>query len=412
MHMSTLCVIEKHARGFTMKQISLYLMLYITILALLLTGCSPLLTSQPPAPTPELATPTPEPATPTPDPSRLIVKPEGITRVDDLLTEMAHNGTFTGSVLVAQDGVVFLSKGYGFSDRAQGTPNTPQTRFHLGSTSKQFTAMAILILQSQGKLSVQDPICKTIADCPAAWQEITIHHLLTHTSGLSGELSERLYSILENAANNPELPSDPAYFLGLARELPLDARPGEQYAYNNVGYILLAHIIEVVFGQSFAAFLEQAIFSPLNMRDTGYEDRSSGAAKLYADRNDTTAAQYSPLPISDGTGGLYSTTEDLFLWDQALYTDQLLPQAELQRMFEPYVPETDLGSDFGYGYGWGVWEDRGRPVVFHNGGGPAFATFIIRYPQDGLVEILLTNQGPFDGTVWVAFSNALFGEDE
>jgi CubicO group peptidase (beta-lactamase class C family) len=368
-----------------MKQISLYLILCTTILSLLLTACERI------------------------DPSRLVAKPEAIIRVDELLTQMTRDGTFTGSVLIAQDGKVILSKGYGLADRAQGIANTPQTRFHLGSMSKQFTAMAILILQSQGKLNVQDPICNYIADCPAAWQDITIHHLLTHTSGLSREQSSKLYTILENAVGNPAMPLDPAYFLGLARELLLETRPGELFSYNNVGYILLAHIIEGVSGQTYAAFLEQAIFTPLNMRDTGYEDSSSGVAKLYTGRYDTTAAEYDPLPISDGTGGLYSTAEDFFLWDQALYTDQLLPRTELQRMFKPYVPEIDIPG-FGYGYAWLVGKDRGRLVIGHTGGGPAFATFILRYPQDELAEILLTNQGPFDGSIWVTISNALFGE--
>jgi CubicO group peptidase (beta-lactamase class C family) len=387
-----------------MKQIALYLVICTTIVGLLLTGCSSLSTSQPRAPTPEAATPTP-------DPFSLVVEPEAITRVDELLTAMAGGGTFTGSVLIAQHGKVLLSKGYGLADRAQGIPNTPQTHFRLGSMSKQFTAMAILILQTQGKLSAQDPICGYIAGCPAAWRDITIHHLLTHTSGLSSELSQRLYSILQSAASDPAMPSDPAYFLGLARELTLDALPGERYAYNNVGYVLLAHIIEHVSGQSYAAFLEQAIFAPLNMRNTGYEDSSSGVALCYTDRYVTFAGRFASPAISDGAGGLYSTVEDLFLWDQALYTDQLLPRTELQRLFEPYVPEIDLGPGFGYGYGWALWEDRGRPVAFHTGGGPAFATFIIRYPEDELAEILLTNQGPFDGSVWVAVSNALLGEE-
>jgi CubicO group peptidase (beta-lactamase class C family) len=392
-------------KRFTMTQIALTLVICTTILALLLTGCSPLSTSQPPAPTPE-------PATPTPDPSRLVVKREAITRVDELLTQMTKDGTFSGSVLIAQDGKVLLSKGYGLADRAQEIPNTPQTRFRLGSITKQFTATAIIILQSQGKLNVQDPICSYIADCPTAWRDITIHHLLTHTSGLSSEQSDQLYQLIQTAASDSATSPDPAHFLGLAKELPLDTRPGEQYAYSNIGYILMAHIIEQVSGQSFAAFLEQAIFSPLKMVDTGYQDNSSGVARVYTDRYVTVAGRFSSPGISDGAGGLYSTSEDLFLWDQALYTDHLLPWTELQQMFEPYVPETDLGPDFGYGYGWGVWEDQGRPVVFHTGGGSAFATFIIRYPEDGLAEILLTNQGPFDGSIWVAISNALFGEED
>ena len=122
--------------------------------------------------------------------ARLVVKPGAVTQVDEVLAQMARDGTFSGSALIAQDGVVYLSKGYGLADRAQGIPNTPQTRFHLGSMTKTFTAMGILILESQGKLSLQDPICNFIASCPTAWQGVTIHHLLTNTSGLSRLLSE------------------------------------------------------------------------------------------------------------------------------------------------------------------------------------------------------------------------------
>jgi CubicO group peptidase (beta-lactamase class C family) len=374
-------------RRLAVKRIALHQVICTSILALLLTACASI------------------------GPSRLVVKPESTTRVDDMLAEMARAGAFTGSVLIAQDGKVLLSKGFGLADRTQGVPNTPQTRFHLGSISKQFTAMAILILQSQGKLSVQDPICKTIADCPAAWQDITIHHLLTHTSGLSSQPSNRLYDSMGTAASDPATPSDPGYFLGLGKELPLDSKPGERYAYSNLGYVLLAHIIEQVTGQTYAAFLEQAIFMPLNMRNTGYEDPSSGVAVRYTDRYDTTAATYVLPAMSDGAGGLYSTAEDLFLWDQALYSDRLFSRTELDRVFEPFVRETDDVPGFGYGYGWLVGKDQGRPVVGGAGGGPTFATLIVRYPADKLTEIVLTNQGDISHwSVWLAISGKLFGE--
>jgi len=347
-----------------------------------------------------------------------IVKPEAIARVDKLLTEMARAGTFTGSVLIAQEGKILLSKGYGLADRLQGIPNTPRTRFHLGSMTKQFTAMGILILQSQGKLNVQDPICDTIAGCPAAWQDITIHHLLTHTSGLSSQLSNQLYREIEADTSAPVAPSERAYYLGLTNQWSLDTQPGEQYAYNNFGYILLAHIIEQGSGQSYADFLKQAIFMSLNMQDTGYQDSSSGVAGIYTDRDDTTAVQFGSPPISEGSGHLYSSSEDLFLWDQALYTDQLLPQTELELMFEPFVreigdntPGMPAALGFGYGYGWFVGRDRGRPVAAGAGGGPAFATLIMRYPEDELVAIMLTNQGGIDWSIWAAISNALFGEE-
>jgi CubicO group peptidase (beta-lactamase class C family) len=338
----------------------------------------------------------------------LVVKPGAASHLDELLAQWTGDGTFTGSVLIAQDGVVYLSEGYGLADRAQGIPNTPQTRFHLGSISKQFTAMAILILQSQGRLSVQGPICDHIVNCPATWQDITIHQLLTHTSGLSS----RLDNIVANAARDPETPPDPATYIEIAGEVPLDALPGERYDYNNQGYNLLAHIIEQASGQSYASFLQENIFTPLAMRDSGYEDSSSGVAAGYTYRYDTTGVEYVQLPISDGEGQLYATTGDLYLWDQALYTDQLLPQDELEAMFERYVPRTDDYPLFGYGYGWMVTSLLGQPVLGGSGWSAGCATFYLRYPADGLTLIVLMNQGDIDHmSVLLAMAGALFVSD-
>lgn len=343
--------------------------------------------------------------------SRLILKAESIARLKTKLAQMTYNKTFTGSVLIAQDGKILLNQGYGFADRVQGIPNTPQTRFHLGSITKQFTAMAIILLQAQGKLSVNDPICDTVTNCPNAWRDITIHHLLTHTSGLSKHQSNSLYQEIETAEAAPVTPYDNAHYLGLTREWMLDTRPGDQYAYNNFGYILLTHIAEQVSGQSYATFLNQTIFTPLKMFNTGYQDNSSGVAKLYVDGDSTEEEQFGSPPISEGSGHLYSTSEDLFLWDQGLYTDQLLHRAELDRMFYPSVCATDYPG-FGYGYGWFVGEFQGRPIVAGAGGGSTFTTLIIRYPQDQLTEIVLTNQGNINHfSIWAVISNELFGEE-
>jgi len=347
--------------------------------------------------------------------ARLVVKPDAVSQVDELLTQMAREGTFSGSALIAQDGVVFLSKGYGLADRAQGIPNTPQTRFHLGSMTKQFTAMGILILQSQGKLSVQDPICNYIADCPKEWQDITIHHLLTHTSGLSRDQSLWLYNAIMSASSGPVAPAEQAKYLGFTIRWFLDDRPGEQYVYSNFGYILLAYIIEQVSGQTYPAFLDQAIFTPLNMHNTGYQDSSSGVAWAYSDSETLTGGQFGSYPVPDGTDNLYSTGEDLLLWDQALYTDQLLPQAELDQMFTPYVRKSSLPG-FSHGYGWFVTKILGRPILMGTGGGPSFVTIYFRLPADGLTLTVLTNQGDVDiiskmtGIV-MAIASALFLSD-
>jgi CubicO group peptidase (beta-lactamase class C family) len=340
-------------------------------------------------------------------PPGLVVKPDAAAHLDELLAQWTRDGTFTGSVLIAQDGVVFLDEGYGLADREQEIPNTPRTRFHLGSLSKQFTAMAILILQAQGRLNVQDPICDYIANCPTAWQDITIHQLLTHTAGLS----PRLDNIIVNAARDPETPPDPAYYIEIAGEVPLDTRPGEQFAYNNQGYNLLAHIIEQASGQSYADFLQENIFTPLNMRASGYDDGLSGVAAGYTYRYATDAVEYVTLPISDGEGQLYSTTGDLYLWDQALYTDQLLPQAKLELMFERFIPMSDY-PPFGYGYGWLVTKILGQPLVGGAGWSAACATFYLRYPADGLTVIVLMNQGDIDHmSVLLAMAGALFLSD-
>lgn len=338
--------------------------------------------------------------------SAAAIDAEAIARVDAVLAQMAQDGTFTGSVLIAQGGGVLLSQGYGLADRAQGIPNTPQTRFRLGSITKQFTAMAILILQSQGKLNVQNPFCDYIPGCYAAWKDITIHHLLTHTSGLSG----RLWPALVRADRIAVTASRPVLTLALFEDLPLDSRPGEQFAYNNAGYVLLAHIIEQVSGQSYEAFLQQAIFTPLGMRNTGYEHRSSGLAVGYADAHATSPQlPFASMSISDGSGLLYSTVEDLLLWDQALYTERLLPRAELDRMFAPIIRET-IVPGFAYGYGWLVGEDQGRAVVGHGGNIEGFAALIIRYPEDQICLIVLMNQVDLNQLlVWEAISNEIFG---
>jgi CubicO group peptidase (beta-lactamase class C family) len=261
--------------------------------------------------------------------------------------------------------------------------------------TKQFTAMGILILESQGKLSVQDPICKFIADCPQEWQGITIHHLLTNTSGLSGIQSSWLYSAIDSATTRPVVPVEQARYLGFTIRWFLDARPGEKYAYNNFGYILLTHIIQEVSGQSYADFLEETIFTPLNMDNSGYPDSSSAVALVYLEPNTMQGYPHGSGFSPDGSGNLYSSSEDLLRLDRAFYTDQPLPQAKLDQMFTPFSPESGQPG-FGYGYGWFVTEILGRPILMTTGGGQSFVTAYFRLPRDGLTLIVLTNQGEED----------------
>ena len=310
--------------------------------------------------------------------------------LDTALQRVVEAGFLSGSVLVARDGQIILSQGYGLADRDKKIPNTAQTRYRIGSVTKQFTAMAILMLQEQGKLNVQDPICDYLTDCPIAWKGITLHHLLTHTSGIPG------FTELTGYETTKATPSPPDQTILRFRDRPLDFPPGEEWSYSNSNYVLLGKIIERASGQSYEDFLRTNIFEPLGMLNTGYDHNQSDLAVGYA--NQTTAtADYLDMTIPYAAGGLYSTIEDLYRWDQALYTEQLVAQKALDAMFTAYatIPNTD---GMGYGYGWMIGQRLNRRIIFHGGGIDGYTSVIVRYPDDKFTLIVLTNQQNLDPT--------------
>lgn len=207
----------------------------------------------------------------TPQPS------EVVSRTDAFLNQMLKAGLFSGSVLIARNGEILVSKGYGMANRQQQIPNTPQTKFRIGSVTKQFTAMAILMLQARGKLNVQDHICVYLTDCPPAWQPITIHQLLTHTSGIPD------YRYFPDFPTFKELPASPAQTMARLKDKPLDFQPGAKWSYSTSGYIILGAIIEQVSGESYEAFLQQTIFVPLKLLDTGAAQNTTQLAIGYLD---------------------------------------------------------------------------------------------------------------------------------
>ena len=170
---------------------------------------------------------------------------------------------FSGAVLLARDGQPIVSRGYGMANIEHGVPNTPQTVFRLGSVTKQFTAMAVVMLQERGKLSVNDPICKYLADCPPAWQPITIKNLLTHTAGIPN------YTEFPDFVKTAAVDTTPAELTSRFRDKPLQFALGEKYAYSNSGYYLLGTIIERASGKAYADFLQENIFAPLGMKAYG-----------------------------------------------------------------------------------------------------------------------------------------------
>jgi CubicO group peptidase (beta-lactamase class C family) len=297
---------------------------------------------------------------------------------DALFQDIVKAGTFSGSALIAQNGQIILSQGYGFADRAKKTPNTPQTKFRLGSLTKQFTAMAIMILQEQGKLNVQDKVCAYLTDCPESWKPITLHQLLTHSSGIH-----------DTSDPNTTLEKMFAY----AKLIPLDFQPGTSWNYCNIGFALLGKVIEAASGQTYEAFLQKDIFEPLHMSNSGYDHGQPDLALGYADKGDSAVTPWDGQALFS-FGALYSTAEDLYRWDQALYTEKLVSQKSLDAIFTAQV-HIPAYPDWGYGYGWFI----GPPALHfinHQGVVPGFGSVIYRYPDDKTTIIMLTNQQAVD----------------
>ena len=303
-------------------------------------------------------------------------------RVEEYMSARVKRDHFSGSILIAREGNILFSKGYGMANHELDVPNTPQTKYRLGSITKQFTAMAILILQRQGKLSIHDKIKKYMVDAPKAWDEITIEHLLTHTSGI--------YNYTESLEFLKTLPVRVTLkeLIAKFKDRPLNFKPGEKFSYSNSGYVVLGQIIETASGQNYPSFMKQAIFDPLGMNETGYDNATSilkHRASGYVRRLGIvlTNCDYVDMSIPHAAGALYSTTVDLLKWDQALYTEKLVPRSSLDAMFTPHKGN--------YGYGWLIDKQFGQTRYEHGGGIMGFVTIIERFPDDKLLVVALSN---------------------
>ena len=292
---------------------------------------------------------------------------------------------FMGSVLVAQDGKVLLDKGYGFANLEWDVPNTPTTKFRLGSITKQFTAASILLLEERGKLKVEDPVKKYMPDAPAAWDKITIFHVLTHTSGIPSLTSFPDFEAHEAQAMTPEK------LVEWFRDKPLEFEPGTKWNYSNSGYILLGYLIEKISGQSYSEFVQQNIFTPLVMKDSGYDSNSAiiahRAAGYTPGKSGAVNAGFVDMSIPFSAGALYSTTEDLLRWEQGLFGGKVLRPESLAKMTTPFKQD--------YAFGLGVSTQNGHKMIAHDGGIQGFNTALAYYPDDKLVVAVLANvNGP------------------
>jgi CubicO group peptidase (beta-lactamase class C family) len=239
-------------------------------------------------------------------------------RADDLTSKFEEYmnacvklNRFSGAVFVSKDGETLFANGYGFANAEHQVPNTTRTKFRLGSITKQFTAMAILILQEQGKLKVEEPVGKYLDDAPKAWEGVTIRHLLTHTGGVPSYTDDPDYS------KKMRMPETVKSMIARFRDKPLDFKPGEKFHYSNSGYFLLGAVIEKVAGKSYETFLREAILDPLGMKDTGYDHAATilpGRASGYSRSGDGLVdAEYLDMSQPYAAGSLYSTVLDMAL---------------------------------------------------------------------------------------------------
>ena len=290
---------------------------------------------------------------------------------------------FSGAVLVAVDDQPVLRQGVGLADRELGVANTPETRFRIGSITKQFTATAILQLAEAGKLSIDDPVSKYYAAAPASWAKVTVRTLLTHTSGIPTYTA--IPGFFDSTARLPHTPEE---LIRLTQDKPLEFEPGTQFAYDNTGYVILGYIIEKVSGQTYADYLQSHIFGPLGMTGSGYDSFSRiipGRASGY-EQGPTGWRNAAFLDMSGpfSAGALYSDVDDFVKWDRALNAGTLLSAASLKAMV------TDYGHH--YGFGWTIDQKWGQDRIWHNGGINGFVSSFQRYPKARIISVALSNE--------------------
>jgi CubicO group peptidase (beta-lactamase class C family) len=312
--------------------------------------------------------------------------------IDELYSGLKSKVAPGVSVLVAKDGKIVYKKAFGYQNIEQKIAATPETKFRIGSITKQFTAAAILKLQEEGKLKVTDKLSQFLPDFPRG-NEVTIHHLLTHTSGIHS------YTGKSDFLTKVLTPITPDALIEYFKNDAYDFNPGEEYRYNNSGYFLLGYIIEKVSGKPYAQFLKENFFGPLQMSNTGVHNTSlklTNEAVGY-ERN---GESYKPgmnwdMSWAGGAGALYSTVEDMYKWNEAVFSGKVLTQESLKAAFTPVVlnnGKTPPGTN--YGYGWGIDEYRGRNAIQHSGGLHGFISNAARFTEDNMTVVILTNISP------------------
>lgn len=317
-------------------------------------------------------------------------------RLDALFAKFDQSDAPGLAAMLILDGQVEYRKTIGLANLDTHTPITKETQFLLASVSKQFTAMAIMILAEREKLEIDDTLAKYCPEFPRWAETITIRHLLNHISGLPDYEALLAGNVVFSSSKGPpavrEYSAKDALTI-LSRQPALRFPAGAKFEYSNSGYVVLAQIVERASGQRFAEFLRENIFRPLTMNDTlVVDERKQKPPRLalgYGKKNGEWAdITYSPLNSIYGEDNVVTTIEDMYKWDQALYTDRLVSRAMLDRAFTPGHPTTGISS---YGFGWQIRSIDGVPTEEHGGGWSGYRTYILRVPKRHVTAVVLTN---------------------
>jgi D-alanyl-D-alanine carboxypeptidase len=317
----------------------------------------------------------------------------GPDEVDRYVEErIRRHGIPGASLVVLRGGEVAKAEGYGFADLEGRAPATEFTRYEIGSLTKQFTAVALLMLAEEGRLRLDDPLTRHLPELPEAWAEVTLRQMLHHTSGILNytELPNLMPRFLNESLSETEV-------LAAFSDLPLEFQPGETWSYSNTAYYLLGVVIERASGGSYWEFLSERIFRPLGMASTGSTDPRAAAAERafgYGPPDEGPARR--PFLTSDAAfsaGAIASTVGDMARWDAALRSGKLLERESFEEMWAAARVSGGTPAPFRYGLGWFLDTWHGRRIVHHSGGTPGFSSVHYRFLDDGLAVILLTNRG-------------------
>jgi CubicO group peptidase (beta-lactamase class C family) len=307
-------------------------------------------------------------------------------KIDDYIRSEMQTQQIPGlSLAVIKDGQIVLARGYGLANVENQVPVKPETVFQSGSVGKQFTATAVMMLIEEGKLSLDDKIVKYFPDAPTAWRDITVRHLLTHTSGLG--------DYPKDFDLRRDYTEDELY--QRIKTVPLAFQPGEKWSYSNLAYVMLGILIRKISGKFYGDFLQERIFKPLDMstaRIISEADIVPNRAAGYRLVNGELKNQnwVSPSLNTTADGALYLTVYDMAKWDAALYTEKLLKKSSLVQMWTPV--KLNNGKTYPYGFGWALGEIHGHRIIEHGGSWQGFKSQISRYPDDKLTIILFANQ--------------------